>query len=72
MPGAGWPELQYRRTPDRYDRRKSLWDDRRKSLWDEHRVRYCGGYSKRARPTAERLANEILRRGTFRQIQGAV
>lgn len=61
MPGAEWPELRYRHIPDRYDRRKSL--------WDEHLVRYCGGYSKRTQPTAERLANEILGPGTFKQIQ---
>ena len=34
MPGAQWLALLCRHIPDRYDRRKSL--------WDEHLVRYVG------------------------------
>jgi len=41
MPGAQWLALLCRHIPDRYDRRKSL--------WDEHLVRYVGWYSNRAR-----------------------
>ena len=41
MPGALWLALRCKHIPDRYDRRKSLWND--------HLVRYVGGYSNRAR-----------------------
>jgi len=41
MPGAQWLEMLCRHIPDRYDRRKSL--------WDEHLVRYVDWYSNRAR-----------------------
>jgi len=34
MPGVQWLALLCRHIPDRYDRRKSL--------WDEHLVRYAG------------------------------
>ena len=41
MPDAQSPALLCKHIPNRYDRRKSL--------WDEHLVRYVGWYSNRAR-----------------------
>ena len=59
MPGAQWLALLCKHIPDRYDRRKSLWDDQGKSLWDEHLVRYVGWYSNRARGERAKALNSL-------------
>jgi len=51
MPGARWLEMRCRHIPDRYDRRKSL--------WDEHLVRHVGWHSNRARGERVRRASKV-------------